>query len=999
MSLESKFEEFRFQNRVLAEHIDIRTQAIISRAQELDAQLKDDLALKKHFDSIKEAEKDLPGNNVDELLSLIYLACKRSVGEEWDILGTPYQWDLIPREVQIKAGIVLCDDLDENKFIRARTGEGKTLISLFPLAYHSMLGKVHSITSNDYLAARDQEWIGPILEKLGITTAFLPKEEDKKSQAYTADIVFGSDKEFSFDFLRDSIRQRGKPKLCSERDYALVDEADHVMLDELKTPIVLSSITEDYDPAVPIAGEAIELLLEKQKTSVESLKKGFAKGFSNQKEYLKTIVQLKYSGLADEWLDRLFSHNPKLVSELQNFEHAYLKGMAFFSHIESDLYFTVNTKKQGCALTDKGMEEIEKNYPIAKELFEIPDYEALRREVRESGFRRYHKSRKLKDLSHKEGVHFGFLAALQQALVANMLLVKDVDYIITEEGKVSLVNPSTGRAEPSKKYQKGLSQAVEYKENLLQTEVDIVVTSTTFPGLLSNYKRLCAMSGTIAPNQKELKKLYDMESFDIPTNVPPIARHSPTKLYPTKKEKRASILEQILWNHSLGRPILIGCNSVKASEEIAKLLDENNIQYALLNAKNEAKEAKIVANAGELNAVTISTNMAGRGTDIKIDEKVNQIIAENYVSAIQETINDYSEIQITSYSEEEHNLLLSALKQKPIPVVSSKKRIGKYVTLLKGSSQKQNKTSMDFNAGLYVIGEELGESERNNSQLRGRTGRQGQPGSSQFYISLESEIVKNSGISSWFGRKVIQNNTFDYLKAIAKGLCILFAQETGENNAEYSRSENLFYGSIVETQRKLTSEFRESVSDSLPESLILAMIDSVILGYANDSFKSRRLEEKEFENFKYLVEQTFNTNISSLEYNPEELAYEPEYKQQIVKTTKPHIMGLYSKRKTAFGTGNNEINADIMNDVLDRNWLVQMETLESLKESARLQAYADHLPPRNVYAKLAYQSFQDYRFNIMKDFSKELFNNPLPQELVVRQKAAAVSEELGELLR
>lgn len=997
--LESKIEEFEFRNRFFAEELEDRTTHILSRAEELDKELKDEDSIKKHFQELKAYEPQNKGFNLDEMISLVYLVCKRTVGQEWNILGNNYKWDLVPRDVQIQAGIILCEN-SNNRFIRARTGEGKTLVSLFPLAYHSMLGNVHSITANDYLAERDSQWIGPILNKLGITTSFLPKnqeenpevsselpKENKKAEAYKVDVVFGSDKEFSFDFLRDSIRSKKKPKLCTKRDYALIDEADHIMLDELRTPIILSALTDYSDPAVEIAHEAVGKLLEKQKELVSRIQSKSGSIIDN-KEYLNKLLILKYSGVSGKWLNRMFAEKPSLSIEVDDFENNYVYGKEFFKHIEPYLLFTVYKNRNACSLTEKGEEFIEENFPELKELFLLPDYEAIKRTVRELDAGRYYKTNKITEWNKQENMHLGLLSAIKQSLYANILLEKDIDYMVKDD-KVNIINSSIGRAEPSKKYQKGLSQAVEIKEKLEPSEVNITLTETTFPGLLSNYKRTVSMSGTLPPNQKEMAELYGIESFDVPTNKPMIAKHFKTKLFKTKDEKRSALLEDIKYSHGLGRPILIGTGSVKDSEQLAKLLDKHELNYNLLNAKNEKEEAGIISKAGSPNAITISTSMAGRGTDIKVEDDVNRKIAERFVKSLSCITGAYQSIRINYYSDNEKKILLSELENQKVNFDITNRHV-----LVYGTRSKEQLV-LDFNLGLYVIGEELGVSERVNSQLRGRTGRQGQPGSSRFYSSLEDDIVKDSAVALWLGTKAMSKNNF--LTPVLKKLSLLIAQDSSETNSKYERSEALFYGSIVEKQRKLTSDFREKVIDGNLSSFTPDIIENVVSDFVNESFKTNYFEQKDFENFKYFIEQTANTNFSSFQEQVNNLSRSPDFKKELKDLAYEHLMGLYGKRAGAFGNEKYSKETDTMIDVLDSAWLEQIEILESLKENASLQSYAGK-EPKLAYAKLAHESFDRYKSNVMKNFLKDLFYLPLPQELKTRQKSSSVSDELGELL-
>lgn len=1037
--LESKIEEFEFKNRALDLDLDIRIKDILCKAEELDSALIDISLLRNHFKNLKSTYPENSPLLVNEIIALVYLACRRSVGEEWFVFGRKYTWNIIPRNVQLKAGVVLCDEIEENRFIRARTGEGKTFISLFPIALYALYGSVHIMTSNDYLAKRDQAWLGPVLMKLGITSTFLSTVEKEKAAAYSARAVFGSDKEFSFDFLRDSIRPLNKAEMCSKRDYIIVDEADHIMLDELQTPIILSALSGTVDQAVPVASNIIAGLLERQKEYIGSIKKLIENGkneFEDLRDFLRLVVQVKYSGFEKIWLKALFSKNPEIEKEVKKFENTYLLDKGFHAYIENDLLFIVDKSNKWCALTEKGMAEIENNNSVPKDLFIIPDYEGQAGRIRENDLNQYFKRRKLKELFSNEEKQLHMLSSIQNALYAQTILEKDVDYIVTEVDRLELVNPSTGRSDPLKKYQKALSQALEYKEKVKQTESDIVVTVTSIAALLNSYFRICAMSGTITPNQKELCKIYSFHSFDIPTYKPPIVKHFATRLFPDKKNKRKSILKEIRFNNNIGRPVLMGTSSVKESEELARLLKENNIEFSLLNAKNERKEAEIISKAGELNAVTISTNMAGRGVDIKVSVDDDKKVSEAFVSYVMEIPTSVQKINLRTFSRYEYDLLLSSLREAGLQTIicKSKKILFKneyVITLSRGlieehgkptdkfyeddKTENENRESIkniniDFNAGLLVIGDELGQSDRINTQLRGRTGRQGGPGSSRFYASLDDNLINDSETASILCGAALnlpfENMRFvsyimSKIKPAVKNCALKLSQLNGEKRAEFEREENLFYGSIVEIQRKHTSDFRESIIAGTIEidAFIHNSILSVIEEYLSEALQGKFLTNTEYEKFKFCVEDTFNTSLSFLDERLSELSNDLNQRARLIEISKKHLIDLYEKRKRHFKKNVvNETIKKLLIGALDRNWIIQINNLEYLKDTAFLFSYAGK-DPKELYIRLAHDSFKVYISMILKEFLHELYYYPLPDELSVSTGKIVVSGAIQELLK
>ncbi len=1050
--IESKIEEYTYKNRNMDFDLEEQVKKILVFAREIDSEFKDFTSLRKFFHSLEPRFQEDSHLLVNKAIATVFVACKRSVGDSWRVFGKQYTWNLIPWNVQIKAGIMLCDEIDENRFIRVRTGEGKTLISLFPIAYHALFGNVHVMTSNNYLAERDRSWIGSVLEKLGITTAFLPADDKDKRDAYKARVVFGSDKEFAFDFLRDSVRSANLEAMCCDRDYVIVDEADHIMLDELQTPVILSSSVQGFDTDIKIAGNIVWHLVKKQEKYVDSLKIKLGKGPHGQKDYrdyLNLLVQVKYSGFAEGWLQEFYALHPALANKVDKFEHTFLSENGFQNHVERYLLFIVNADKKECALTEKGMVLIESMYPEVDELFFISDYSKQADSILKSDLNRYHKKYRLKKLQDREHHQLNMLSSIQNALYAQTLLQRDKDYILSENNKIELITASTGRPDPQKKYQMGLTQAVEYKENVRQTQSDVVVTSTMIPALLSNYTRICAMSGTISPNQKEFKKIYSIKSFDIPTFKAPAVKHFQTMLYARKSDKDKALVSDILFNHSIGRPVLIGTSSVKESEELYKTLasgdfsrnGEKNldIECKILNAKNECEEAEIIAGAGKLNAVTISTNMAGRGVDIKVPEESDIIIVKNFVDYVVSLLPQTQEIQISVYSKYDFEILNNALIEsgyKDNVITSGKVPFRNLymisLTIMDDSyknrnskQQRQQKVKafqnrnedgfvrLSFGTGLHVIGSEPGQSGRINAQLRGRTGRQGRTGSSIHYTSLEDEIMKNSDSGTLMGKiavvipamrygEYISRNILQtyFVKNLIQNIATYAAQVKSDKDSENAREEKLFFGSIVESQRKCIFDFREIViGETLDcETWINESISIITEKLINDSFKEKFVTPAEFEQFKFSIDSVFNTSLDFLNDRLPTLMIDLGHKEQVSKIVENHLFVLYKKRKHFFKENVfRELAKARLVTAVDSNWIIQINDLEFLKYSAELYSYAG-TGVREKYIKLAYESFRETITNLRLDFLKSLFHIPLPYEMRTNQQKSKISGEVLELI-
>ena len=1064
--IESKIEEFAFKNRNMVLDLEERVKKILVFAREIDSECKDFTSLRNFFHSLESRYPEDSHLLVNKAVACVFVTCKRSVGDSWLVFGKKYTWNLVPWNVQIKAGIILCDEIGENRFIRVRTGEGKTLISLFPIAYHALFGKVHVMTSNNYLAERDRSWIGPVLEKLGITSAFLTADDRDKGSAYDAQVVFGSDKEFAFDFLRDSVRSVNSEAMCRARNYVIVDEADHIMLDELQTPVILSSTVQRFDTDVQTAGNIVRHLIEKQEKYSDGLKVQLGKGdheYKDCRDYLNLLVQVKYSGFAGDWLQEFYAKNPALGNKADKFEHTFLTENGFQDHVERYLLFVVNEDKKECSLTEKGMALIESTYPEIDGLFLIPDYSKQADSILKSGLSRYQKKYRLKKLQDREYHQLNLLSSIQNALYAQTLLLRDKDYILSENKKIELITASTGRPDPQKKYQMGLTQAVEYKENVRQTQSDVVVTSTTVPALLSNYSRICAMSGTISPNRKEFEKIYSIKSFDIPTFKEPAVKHFQTMLFARKSEKKKALISDILFNHSMGRPVLIGTSSVKESEELYKTLasgsfsgnGEKNpspkkkgagIACKILNAKNECEEAEIIAGAGKLNAVTISTNMAGRGVDINVPKENDVIIAQNFANYVVSLLPQTKEIQISVYSRYEFDILMETLTELGLREEftrtgkvqfrdlfkitlkfrndKSRKERDKYAG---GNGKRRSQRNMNtfqntdlnsvmrltFGTGLHVIGGEPGHSGRINTQLRGRTGRQGRTGSSIFYTSLEDEIMKNSDSGALIGEIAVvipgKRNVkymsgkilrIPFVRNLIQFLSVYRAQVKSDKDSENAREENLFFGSIVESQRKCISDFRESVIGETMdcETWIYESISIITKKLINDLFKEKFMTPAEFEQFKFSVDSVFNTSLDYLNDRLPALMSDLGHKEQLAKIAEDHLFALFKKRKHCFEENVfRDLTKTRLVSAVDSNWIMQINDLEFSKYSAGLYSYAG-TGVREKYVKLAYESFRKTIINMRFDFINSLFHIPLPHEMRTNQQKSKISGEVLELI-
>jgi preprotein translocase subunit SecA len=1017
MSLfESTLEGFRFRNSLLESDLQERATAIMARTAKLDRSLTNKEDVIGSFRNILSRYGDNTANAVNESAAFVCLACKRAFGKKWSIFSKDYRWELIPRDTQVQAGLILCDEIEENRFIRARTGEGKTLVGLFPIAYHSLYGSVHVVTCNDYLANRDQQWIGPILRELGIDSAFLSTEEEGKRECYNHLVLFGSDKEFTFDMLRDSIRSLEKKPCCEKREYVLVDEADHIMLDELETPVVLSGLTGEVDGTVAYADGLIEQLLANQKEEVEALTKKLLKGvggYGDKRDFYVLLLRLKYSGLENGWLENYHEEHPDIQNKAEKFEAVYIDGKGFVEHIEPGLFFAADLEKQWIALTQKGMKLLEELCPELPGLFLIPDINLQEKTLLSKELSRYKYARELEKMRTEFRTRLHLIDLINNLLFAHLALKRDVDYIVTGD-KIELITPSTGRGDPLKKYQRGISQALECKEDVKQTANDLIIASTTLTSFFGLYSRIGAMSGTITPNQKEIRSIYNIKCFDVPPFKPPLVKHFGPLVCNTESEKRESVINDVLFYNSFGRPVLVGTASIASSESLKTQLDERGIRCSVLNARHEKREAEIIAEAGKTFAVTVSTNMAGRGVDIPVSEEQNRQLAKHFVHLIARLLLDDRNVKVVSHTQPDHDLLREELaKQVDVlncKVSGNKKRFRKIWVLMvsknngDNASQKAEVVNITFNTGLAVLGEETGDSERWMVQLAGRTGRQGNRGSSQFYYTPGEKLLRNSPFILFclrrFGGKGRKSGNENVFTQFARGLLLKMAYIKSEKNAESRRREKLFYFNIAEEHRNRIQRFREWVlSDNfdLYESVYSAVM-CILSDIINTSCESRQISKSEFDEALLKSGELFNTGTDGLKNSYKKVSHSNSWRDGLLKLLQDHVLSYYKNRKSGWNSfEQKKLGKKVLLDAVDRNRVDHLYDLEYLKDTAQLFGYSGK-DPKALYVDLTSERFDACSLNTARDFLRDLFHSPLSNELSLGGKKGPVSHTIKELL-
>ncbi len=797
-------------------------------------------------------------------------------------------------DVQLMGGVVLY----QGKIAEMKTGEGKTLVATLPLYLIALEGKgAHLVTVNDYLAKRDATWMGPIYEFLGLTVAYLYNNMsfEERKRAYQADITYGTNNEFGFDYLRDNMAEDREFIVQRGHHYAIVDEVDSVLIDEARTPLIISGPADTASDLYYELNPLISNLVKRQKSIVnrylkeaeEMLKSG------NTEEAGKRLLQAEKGDPKNKRLLKL-KEDPENIRLIQKTEFLYNQTKSI-SEIEEDLYYVIEEKGNTVTLTERGRAALSPSNP---EKLILQDFTDKLAEIEKSNLPKEELLRKKAEIEEEYLQMSEKLHIINQLLRAYTLYEIDVDYVI-QNGKVVIVDEFTGRLMPGRRYGEGLHQAIEAKEGVsIQRDTQTLAT-ITIQNYFRLYDKLAGMTGTADTEAEEFAKIYNLDVVVIPTNKPVIRKDYPDRIYRTSKEKWKAIADEIEECHKKGQPVLVGTISVEKSELLSKVLKKRGIKHEVLNAKYHEKEAQIIAKAGEKGAVTIATNMAGRGTDIKLGEGVREL------------------------------------------------------------------------GGLHIIGTERHEARRIDNQLRGRSGRQGDPGSSRFYLSLEDDLMrlfgsdKISGLMLKMGMEEGQNIDSPLVtKAISS------AQKRVENRNFEIRKQLLEYDNVMNDQRNyIYSKRREFLDDEKMEEKILDTIDELIdLKFEEmEVSKSSIAPESAYAIFEWFYD--IINNRSSIELSTDKNWSKTELREALINAAKD----AYKDKVLELGDDiAPQVSRLIALQSIDKRWKDHLYEMDGLREGISYQAYAQK-DPLIEYKFQAFKLFQELIKNINTEIVKNIF--------------------------
>ena len=734
----------------------------------------------------------------------------------WIAGGNEVTWDMVHYDVQLIGGIVL----HQGKIAEMATGEGKTLVATLPVFLNALAGKgVHVVTVNDYLSKRDSEWMGPLYMFHGLSVDCIDKHQpnsEARKKAYACNITFGTNNEFGFDYLRDNMASSVNDLVQRKHHFAIVDEVDSVLIDDARTPLIISGpVPKGEDQQFMEYKPLVERLYNTQKTLVTNLlneaRKLIAEG--NEKDGGMLLFRA-YKGYPKYKPLIKFLSEPGMKQLLQKVENFYIQDnereMPF---ITDELYFVINEKQHSVDMTDKGRDLITGNLEDSN-FFVLPDVGAKIAEVQKSGLSAAEKQVKKDEILADFALKSERVHTVNQLLKAYTMFDKEIDYII-QDGKIKIVDEQTGRIMEGRRWSDGLHQAVEAKENVKVEAATQTFATITLQNYFRMYHKLAGMTGTAETEAGEFWSIYKLDVVVIPTNRP-IARNDQNDLiYKTKKAKFDAVINKVVELTKEGRPVLVGTTDVETSELLSRMLRMRGIQHQVLNAKQHAREAEVVKHAGERGTVTIATNMAGRGTDIKLSDEVKAA------------------------------------------------------------------------GGLAIIGTERHDSRRVDRQLRGRSGRQGDPGSSIFYVSLEDKLMRLFGserIAGVVDKLGMQDH--EALEAPMLNSSIERAQKKVEENNFGIRKRLLEYDDVMNSQREVVySKRRNALSGERVEIDVMNMMQDMAQIFAD------RAENYDYESFTEMV-------MTSLSIDP---GFDEEYfrtvkNKELAQVLHQHILETYERR-------------------------------------------------------------------------------------------------------
>ena len=813
------------------------------------------------------------GETLDDILPEAFAAVREAAGR---VLG------LYPYRVQLIGGIVL----HQGRIAEMKTGEGKTLVATLPAYLNALTGNgVHIVTVNDYLAKRDSEWMGKVHRFLGLSVGLIVHDltSDERRAAYAADITYGTNNEMGFDYLRDNMALFSSELVQRGHAFAIVDEVDSILIDEARTPLIISGIGQ----------KSTEMY-----SRTEALVARFRK---------------------------------KVIAETDEKEE---------EDVNVDADYIVDEKAKSVTLTARGIAK-------AEQYFEIEN---------------------LSDPENSTIAHH-----INQAIKAHGTMKRDIDYVV-KDGEVVIVDEFTGRLMFGRRYSEGLHQAIEAKEHVTVARESKTLATITFQNYFRLYKKLSGMTGTALTEEEEFGTIYNLDIIEIPTNRPIARIDDPDVVYKTEAAKYRAVIAQVKECHAKGQPVLVGTVSIEKNEHLSYLLSREGIKHNLLNAKNHEKEAEIVAQAGKLGAVTVATNMAGRGTDIMLGGNAEYMAKNDLRKA---GLSDELIAEATGYAETDDQEILDARALFAEALARHKAEIA-------GEADRVREAG-----GLFIIGTERHDSRRIDNQLRGRAGRQGDPGETRFYLSLEDDLLRLFGgerITNLMDRMNLDEDTPIENKMLSKS--IENAQTSVESRNFQSRKATLEYDDVMNKQREIIYGQRKQVLDGRNlKDTIFGMIRSGISNQVTlHSGEHGKLDEDGVREILGSLEGMYFPRGMVTE-TPAELAAMGE--DELTELFFNAAVTTYERKEEAVTSPiMRELERVVLLRVVDEYWMDHIDAMQELRQGIRLRAYAQ-VNPIDAYKKESLEMFEEMISAIQDETVRRIFSARIKSEAEVKRERVA----------
>ena len=821
------------------------------------------------------------GETLDDILPEAFAAVREAADR---VLG------MRPYPVQLVGGIVL----HQGRIAEMKTGEGKTLVATLPAYLNALTGEgVHIVTVNDYLAKRDSEWMGKVHRFMGLTVGLIIHDmtKEQRQKAYQADITYGTNNEMGFDYLRDNMAIYANEQVQRGHAFAIVDEVDSILIDEARTPLIISGMGE-------------------KSTQMYDMAESFA---ARLKKYV--------------------------VAETDDKEE---------EDVNIDADYIVDEKARTCSLTARGIKK-------AEEFFHLDN---------------------LSDPENSTTAHH-----INQAIKAHGIMKRDVDYVV-KDGEVVIVDEFTGRLMFGRRYSEGLHQAIEAKEHLSVQRESKTLATITFQNYFRLYRKLSGMTGTALTEEEEFATIYALDIIEIPTNRPIARIDNEDSVYKTENGKYHAVIRQVKECHAKGQPVLVGTVSIEKNELLGKMLTREGIKHNLLNAKNHEREAEIVAQAGQFGAVTVATNMAGRGTDIMLGGNAEYMAKNDLRKA---GLTDELIAEATGYAETDNEEILNARKLFAEKLAQHKAEIA-------GEAEKVRAAG-----GLFIIGTERHDSRRIDNQLRGRAGRQGDPGETRFYISLEDDLMRLFGgdrVTSLMERMDLDEDTPIESKMLSRA--IEQAQTTVESRNFQTRKSVLEYDDVMNKQREIIYGQRKQVLDGMDvKDIIMNMMNGAISDLVHTAFLgSEHLDMAACRDLLHSVEGVYFPKYT-VKIDEDQLKTMTQ--QDFTDLFTAAAADYYAKKEAEITPPvMRELERVILLRVVDEYWMEHIDAMQDLRQGIRLRAYAQ-TNPVDAYKKESLEMFEEMVNAMKEETVRRLYSVRLRQNQEVKRErvASGITENVG----